>query len=198
MPNGARRTSLLEFNGILIPGGFGKRGIEGKIDAIRTARTRNIPFLGLCLGFQLAVVEYSRHVIGWEDATSAEFGEGKHVIAILPEQESVTDLGGTMRLGNYPVTVRDGTMAMNLYHKNEIVERHRHRYEVNPQYLAQLEKAGLVFAGTYKNRMEILELPGHPFFMATQFHPEFRSRPARPSPPFLGFVDACRTDAAKR
>ena len=134
MPNGARRTSLLEFNGILIPGGFGKRGIEGKIDAIRTARTRNIPFLGLCLGFQLAVVEYSRNVIGWEDATSAEFGEGKHVIAILPEQESVTDLGGTMRLGNYPVTVRDGTMAMNLYHKNEIVERHRHRYEVNPQY----------------------------------------------------------------
>jgi CTP synthase len=191
-------NQLREFNGILVPGGFGKRGIEGKIDAIRTARTRNIPFLGLCLGFQLAVVEYSRHVIGWEDATSAEFGEGRHVIAILPEQESVTDLGGTMRLGNYPVTVREGTMAMNLYRKSEIVERHRHRYEVNPQYLPQLEKAGLVFAGLYRNRMEILELPGHPFFMATQFHPEFRSRPARPSPPFLGFVEACRADAGRR
>ena len=181
------------FDGILIPGGFGKRGIEGKISAIRYARTNRIPLLGLCLGFQLAVVEYARTVLGWKDATSAEIGEGRHVIAILPEQQGLSDLGGTMRLGNYPVTIRENTRAMQLYGKREIIERHRHRYEVNPVFIPDLEKAGLVFSGSWNNRMEICEVPDHPFFLATQFHPEFRSRPTRPSPPFLGFVRACST-----
>ena len=186
------RQQLEEFDGILIPGGFGALGIEGKIDAINTARTRNIPFLGLCLGFQMSVVEFSRNVLGWKDATSEEFGKGKHVIAILPEQENVRNLGGTMRLGNYPISVKDGTLAKKLYGTSEILERHRHRYEVDPGSIEALEKAGIVFSGKWDNRMEILEIPSHPFFFATQFHPEFRSRPTRPSPPFIGFVEACR------
>jgi CTP synthase len=189
---------LADFDGILIPGGFGKRGIEGKIDAIRYARTQKIPLLGLCLGFQLSVVEYARNVLLWENATSAELGEGRHVIAILPEQQGVTDLGGTMRLGNYPVTIRENTLAMKIYGQAEITERHRHRYEVNPVFIPELEKAGLVFSGFRKNRMEICEVADHPFFLATQFHPEFRSRPTRPSPPFIGFVKACAAGRAGR
>jgi len=120
-------------------------------------------------------------------------GEGRHVIAILPEQQDVIRLGGTMRLGDAPITLKRGTLAEKIYGKSEITERHRHRYEVNPRYIPDLEKAGLVFSGFCENRMEVLEIPDHPFFMATQFHPEFRSRPARPSPPFLGFVRACAT-----
>ncbi|MCQ8894694.1 MAG: CTP synthase [Methanolinea sp.] len=185
------KNHLRDFDGILVPGGFGKRGIEGKIEAISWARTHKTPFLGLCLGFQMAVVEYARNVVGWEDATSAEMGEGRHVIAILPEQQEVKDLGGTMRLGDAQVTLREGTLAIGLYGKREITERHRHRYEVNPRYIPDIESAGLVFSGTCNNRMEICEVPDHPFFLATQFHPEFRSRPTRPSPPFLGFVKAC-------
>ncbi len=188
------RAQLKDFDGILIPGGFGKRGIEGKIEAIRFARENNIPFLGLCLGFQLATVEFARNKLGLKDATSEEFGEGTHVIALLPEQEGLHELGGTMRLGDYIANIRDGTRAMSLYGKNEIVERHRHRYEVNPAYIKELENAGLVFSATNKNRMECLELPGHPFFFATQFHPEFKSRPTNPSPPYVGFVEACRAN----
>lgn len=184
---------LGEFDGILIPGGFGKRGMEGKIEAIRYARTEKIPLLGICLGFQMSVVEYARHVLGWENATSVELGEGRHVIAILPEQQGVTDPVGSMRLGNYPITIKENTLAMQIYRQPVIVERHRHRYEVNPIYIPELEKAGLVFSGSWKNRMEICEVPDHPFFLATQFHPEFRSRPTRPSPPFIGFVKACST-----
>jgi len=191
------QSHLEEYDGILIPGGFGPRGIQGKIDAITFARTKEIPFLGLCLGFQMAVVEYSRNVLGWTDATSEEFGEGRHVIAILPEQENVKNLGGTMRLGNYPITIKDGTLAKKLYGSNETIERHRHRYEVDPGSIGTLEKAGVVFSGTWGDRMEILEVPSHPFFFATQFHPEFRSRPTRPSPPFLGFVEACRERSKK-
>lgn len=187
-------SQLKDFDGILIPGGFGKRGIEGKIKAIRYARENKIPFLGLCLGFQLAVVEYSRNVVGIEDATSEEMGEGSHVIALLPEQESVDQLGGTMRLGDYTADLKEGTLARKLYGEVQIIERHRHRYEVNPQYIADIEKAGLVFSATNRNRMECLELPGHPFYFATQFHPEFKSRPTRPSPPYLGFVEACRAN----
>jgi CTP synthase len=188
------RCRLKDYDGILIPGGFGKRGIEGKIEAIQFARENNIPFLGLCLGFQLATIEFARHKCGIDDATSEEFGEGSHVIALLPEQESVTELGGTMRLGDYTSDIRDGTLAMKLYGQKQIVERHRHRYEVNPQYIENLEKAGLIFSATNRNRMECLELPDHPFFFATQFHPEFRSRPTRPSPSYLGFVEACRAN----
>jgi CTP synthase len=188
------RCSLKDYDGILIPGGFGKRGIEGKIEAIRFARENNVPFLGLCLGFQLATIEYARHKAGIADATSEEFGEGSHVIGLLPEQEGVNELGGTMRLGNYTADLREGTLASKLYGEKQITERHRHRYEVNPQYIGDLEKAGLVFSATNKNRMECLELPDHKFFFATQFHPEFRSRPTNPSPPYLGFVEACRAN----
>ncbi len=184
---------LADIDGILVPGGFGKRGIEGKIDAIRFARENRVPFLGLCLGFQLAVVEYSRNVLGWPDACSEEIGDGgKYVIAILPEQEEVEELGGTMRLGDYPIALGNGTRVRDLYGAGEIVERHRHRYEVNPADIPALEEAGVVFSGTCGPRMEVMELPDHPFFLATQFHPEFRSRPAHPSPPFIGFVRACR------
>lgn len=185
------QCSKTPCDGILVPGGFGKRGMEGKIDAIMTARKSNVPFLGLCLGFQMAVVEFARNVVGWDDATSAELGEGRHVIAILPEQEEVTEMGGTMRLGNYPVQVKPGTLAMTVYGKSEVVERHRHRYEVNPRYIKDLERHGLVFSGFYRNRMEIAEIASHPFFLATQFHPEFTSRPTSPSPPFIAFVKAC-------
>jgi len=183
---------LADIDGLLVPGGFGRRGMEGKIAAIRYGRENGVPFLGLCLGFQLAVVEFSRHVLGWTDACSEEMGNGRHVIAILPEQEEVEDLGGTMRLGDYPVILRSGTRVRDLYGTDQIVERHRHRYEVNPAEIPALEEAGVVFSGTCGDRMEVMELPGHPFFLATQFHPEFRSRPARPSPPFIGFVRACR------
>ncbi|HWQ67695.1 MAG TPA: CTP synthase [Methanospirillum sp.] len=185
-------ADLQECDGILIPGGFGVRGIEGKISAIKFAREQKVPMLGLCLGFQLAVVEYARHVVGWADACSSECNTGTEVITILPEQEGIEDYGGTMRLGDYKITIRPGSLAMELYKNSEVIERHRHRYEVDPAYIAEIEAAGLVFSGVWGNRMEIAEIPGHPFFMATQFHPEFRSRPTRPSPPFLGFVDACR------
>jgi CTP synthase len=188
------RCQLKDFDGVLIPGGFGRRGIEGKIEAIRFARENNTPFLGLCLGFQLAVVEFARNRLGIADATSEEFGEGSHVIALLPEQEGLSELGGTMRLGNYTADVSEGTLARKLFGQPVITERHRHRYEVNPEYIADLERAGLVFSATNRNRMECLELPDHPFYFATQFHPEFRSRPTRPSPPYLGFVEACRAN----
>ena len=183
---------LQQVDGIVVPGGFGSRGIEGKIRAITIAREGRIPFLGLCFGFQLAVVEYARTVLGIADAASEEFGSGTYVVAILPEQKGIDQLGGTMHLGNYPVMLEPGTLAGRLYGKTDIMERHRHRYEVNPQFIPELEKAGLVFSGHNGIRMEVCEIPGHPFFLATQFHPEFTSRPARPSPPFAGFVAACR------
>ncbi|TAJ45012.1 CTP synthase [Methanofollis fontis] len=183
---------LAEVDGILVPGGFGQRGIPGKIRAIQYAREEGVPFLGICLGFQMAVVEFARDVLGYEDAISEEFGEGTQVIALLPEQQEVTDMGGTMRLGSYPVELVPGTRAHVLYSGGEIVERHRHRYEVNPDYIAEFEGNGLKFSGMNGNRMEILEITDHPFFFATQFHPEFRSRPTRPSPPYVGFVNACR------
>ncbi|WP_281069321.1 CTP synthase [Methanomicrobium sp. W14] len=184
-------SELRDVDGILIPGGFGPRGIEGKIRAIKYARENNIPFLGLCLGFQLAVVEFCRSVLGWENAISEEMGEGKHVIAILPEQEDVTDLGGTMRLGNCTVDLKDNTMIKKLYGSDTVVERHRHRYEVNPEYIGDIEKSGLVFSGSSGPRMESCEIPEKDFFLATQFHPEFKSTPTHPSPPYIGFVEAC-------
>lgn len=183
---------LADADGILIPGGFGKRGIEGKIRAIEYARTHRIPYLGLCLGFQLAVVEYARNVLGWADATSEEIDDGRHVIALLPEQEDVVDLGGTMRLGEARIAIAPDSRLHDLYESDEIMERHRHRYEVNPEYIGSLEEAGLIFAARCGVRMEACEIRDHPFFLATQFHPEFRSRPTRPSPPYLGFVEACR------
>ena len=183
----------IDADGILVPGGFGKRGAEGKIKAIQYARENDIPFLGICFGFQLAVIEFARNVIGWEDANSSELAETDHpVIDLLPEQKEIDALGGTMRLGEIEVTVVPGTMAHELYGKEKIYERHRHRYEVNPEYRGDLEKHGLVISGYSDNgrRVEIIEYPRNRFYLGTQFHPEFKSRPYAPSPPFVGFVKA--------
>ncbi|MEF8814964.1 MAG: CTP synthase (glutamine hydrolyzing) [Halovenus sp.] len=179
-------------DGIVVPGGFGSRGTEGKVAAIRYARENDVPFLGLCLGFQMAVVEYARNVLGLEGAHSAELEESTPypVIDLLPEQKDLDDMGGTMRLGSHVTEIESGTLAHEIYGETTCKERHRHRYEVNPEYIDDLEAAGLVFSGTSGRRMEILELPNHPYFLGTQFHPEFRSRPTRASPPFVGFLQA--------
>jgi CTP synthase len=190
-------SALRGYQGIVIPGGFGARGVEGKIKAIQFARERRVPFLGLCFGFQLSVVEFARNVLGLRRANSAEVDpETPHpVIDLLPEQKKVKELGGTMRLGAHEIVIARGTKAYSIYRATLIRERHRHRYEVNPRYLPRLKKGGLVFSGKSKDgrRMEILELPGHPFFLATQFHPEFTSRLERPSPVFLAFLESART-----
>ena len=183
----------IEADGILVPGGFGKRGSEGKIRAIEYARVNDVPFLGICFGFQLAVIEFARNVLGLEDANSSELADTPHpVIDLLPEQKNLEKLGGTMRLGDIEVSIKPDTIAWKLYQRDKIVERHRHRYEVNPEYIEEFESKGLIFSGFSDNgrRMEILELPGNRFFFATQFHPEFKSRPYAPSPPFVGLVKA--------
>lgn len=185
--------TLLRANGILVPGGFGQRGSEGKIQAIHYARKNDLPFLGICFGFQLATVEFARS-IGLEEANSTEIDPAtRHrVIDLMPEQLGVESKGGTMRLGAHEVRIQPGTLAERLYGRRRAWERHRHRYEVNPDYLQRLEQEGLVFSGRSLDgrRMEILELPSHYFFMATQFHGEFRSRPTNPSPPYYGLVKA--------
>ncbi|WP_456327503.1 glutamine hydrolyzing CTP synthase [Archaeoglobus sp.] len=183
----------IDGDGILVPGGFGRRGAEGKIKAIQYARENNIPFLGICFGFQLAVIEFARNVIGWEDANSGEFAkEGHLVIDLLPEQKKVKELGGTMRLGEIEVTIVKGTLAYKLYGREKVYERHRHRYEVNPEYIEDLKRHGLVVSGYSDGgrRVEIIEYPKNDFFIGTQFHPEFKSRPYDPSPIFVGFVKA--------
>ncbi|MFB6205162.1 MAG: CTP synthase [Haloglomus sp.] len=199
------RERLQRAEGLVVPGGFGARGTSGKIDAIRYAREQNLPFLGLCLGFQMAVIDHARNVCGLADANSTEFDEDTPhpVIDILPEQYEVEDMGGTMRLGAHETDIEPGTLAADLYGADSCTERHRHRYEVNPEYIEELEAGGLVFSGTAANRMEILELSRdeHPYFVGTQFHPEFRSRPGRASPPFVGLLDAAldrQADADER
>lgn len=185
---------LQDVDGILVPGGFGDRGIEGKIKAIRYARENKIPFLGICLGMQLAVVEFARHVLGWQDANSSEFNPncGYPVIDLLPEQKDLDKMGGTMRLGAYPCRLVPDTLASQAYGEEIVHERHRHRYELNNAYRQALAEAGLVFSGTLPDGklVEIVELPGQPWFLATQFHPEFKSRPNRPQPLFRDFVGA--------
>lgn len=185
---------LKGVEGILVPGGFGYRGIEGKIKAIRYARENNIPFLGLCLGMQCAVIEFGRHVMGYKDANSTEFKpKTKYpVISLIEEQKKVKDLGGTMRLGAYPCRIKKGTVAFAAYKQGSIRERHRHRYEFNNGFRRAMEKKGLVFSGIYpaKNLVEIVELQGHPFFIAVQFHPEFQSKPDEAHPLFRDFVAA--------
>ena len=186
-------TERLESaDGIIVPGGFGARGTEGKIEAVEYARKNGIPFLGLCLGFQMAVIEQARNVLDLEGAHSAEIDdETPHpVIDILPEQKEVDDMGGTMRLGAHETQIQTGTLAAEIYGADSCTERHRHRYEVNPEYIDQLESGKMTFSGKAGRRMEILELDDHPFFLGTQFHPEFRSRPDRASPPFVGFLEA--------
>ena len=180
--------------GILVPGGFGGRGIEGMIAAIRYAREKNIPYFGICLGMQMAVVEFARHVLGKEDAGSAEFSQTTKdpVIALMPDQVNVTDKGGTMRLGRYPCRLAEGSRSRELYGEVEIFERHRHRFEFNNVYRQEMEAAGLLLAGLSPDGrlVEIVELPDHPWFVGVQFHPEFKSRPDRPHPLFYGFVKA--------
>ena len=180
--------------GIIVPGGFGSRGIEGKIKAIEYARVNNIPFLGLCLGMQLAVIEFARHVCKIEDATSTEFNPTTKnpIIDLMADQKSIINMGGTLRLGNYECTLTKGTLAYKDYKKETILERHRHRYEFNNKYREILEKNGMVFSGINKpsNLVEIVEIPNHKHFIACQFHPEFKSRPTNPHPLFLSFIKA--------
>jgi len=190
--NDDHRERLEAADGVVVPGGFGSRGTEGKIRAIQHAREHDVPFLGLCLGFQLAVVEYARNVLGMDEAHSAEIDDETPypVIDLLPEQYDLEDLGGTMRLGAHETEIEPGSLAHELYGDTSCTERHRHRYEVNPEYIDDLTENGLTFSGEAGNRMEILEYDDHPFFFGTQFHPEFRSRPTRASPPFVGLLDA--------
>ena len=187
-------TLLSGADGVLVPGGFGDRGIEGKLSAIRYAREHGVPFLGLCLGMQMAVVEFARHVLGWPDAHSTELNpDTTHpMVHLMPDQNGVTDIGGTLRLGSYPCVLDKTTKAYALYGEAVIQERHRHRYEINNAYRKELQDAGLTLSGLSPDGriIEMIELKSHPFFLATQAHPELKSRPNRPHPLFRGFVAA--------
>jgi CTP synthase len=193
---------LDDVDGVLVPGGFGSRGWEGKILACRVARERRIPYLGICLGMHVAVSEFARHIVGLEGANSTEMDPETPypVIDLLPEQKGIEDLGGTMRLGAQAIEVAPGSHARELYGEATIHERHRHRYEVNNTYREQLVEAGLVVSGTFQDGrlVEIVELPEHPWFVASQFHPEFKSRPTRAAPLFRGFVGAALERARAR
>ncbi|WP_440286225.1 CTP synthase [Eshraghiella crossota] len=185
---------LSDVSGILVPGGFGDRGIEGKISAIKYARENKIPFLGLCLGMQLSIVEFARNVIGYNDAHSVELNpDTRHpVIHLMPDQEGINDIGGTLRLGSYPCVLDENSLAYRLYGTKEIAERHRHRYEVNNDYRNVLTENGMVLSGISPDGriVEMIELKDHPWFVATQAHPELKSRPNRPHPLFKGFIEA--------
>src|SRR5262249_36294106 len=194
--------AVLGADGILVPMGFGPRGTEGKIVAVRHAREKKVPFFGICFGMQMAVIEYARHVCGLERANSTEVDPKTPypVIDLLPEQRGLTKKGGTMRLGAYPCVVAEGTLARKLYKKGKISERHRHRYEFNDAYREQLEAAGLVCSGVSPDGglVEMIELKAHPWFLATQFHPEFKSRPTDCHPLFKGFIRAALQQRAVR
>ena len=185
---------LADVQAVVVPGGFGVRGIEGKLNVIKYARTNNLPFLGLCLGMQCAVIEYARNVVGLKGANSKEFDENAQypVIDLMLEQKNVQAYGGTMRLGAYDCVVKKGTKAHKAYKADLISERHRHRYEVNNEFIKQLTDAGLVFSGMSPDGMlaEMVELPKLDWFVASQFHPEFKSRPEHPHPLFKGLIDA--------
>ncbi|WP_082232643.1 CTP synthase [Halobacillus massiliensis] len=187
-------AQLQDVDGILVPGGFGDRGIEGKIEAIRYARENKVPFLGICLGMQLATVEFARHELGLKGAHSAEIDPSTPhpIIDLLPEQKEVSDLGGTLRLGIYPSRLQLGTKAIEAYGEEVVYERHRHRFEFNNHYREQMEAKGFVFSGTSPDGrlVEIIEVKDHPWFVASQFHPEFKSRPTRPQELFHGFIGA--------
>ncbi len=197
--NEEKTKELKKYNGIIVPGGFGERGVEGKILAVQYARENKIPYLGLCYGMQLMVLEFARNVVGLKGANTTEIKPRAKfpVIDIMPDQKEKMknkDYGATMRLGNYPCNIKKGTLAYKAYKKAKIEERHRHRFEINPKYIKKLEKAGIIFSGKSpdKTLMEIAELPKdvHPFMMGSQFHPEFTSRPLKPNPLFFEFIRA--------
>jgi len=198
---GAERL-LSGYHGILVPGGFGERGVEGKVQSIQFARERGVPFFGICLGMQLAVIEYARNVMGYAGAHSSEFDKdtANPVICLLDEQQNVTQMGGTMRLGSQPARLSPGSLAHNAYGVEAIAERHRHRYEFNNAYREAFENAGLQFTGRSPdgNLVEIVELPAHPWFLAAQFHPEFKSKPLAAHPLFAGFIEAAIRRRQKR
>ena len=186
-------TVLHGLSGILVPGGFGNRGVEGKIKAIRFARENKIPYFGICIGLQLAIIEYSRHVCGLAKATSREFSPtGEFVIDLMEDQRRVDKLGGSMRLGSYTCQLAPGSQAAKAYEKTKIVERHRHRYEFNNHYKKILEEGGVTFSGMNPESglVEMMEISKHPWFVTCQFHPEFKSKPFLPHPLFVGFVKA--------
>lgn len=189
------KTVFKNSKGILVPGGFGERGIKGKIKAIQFARENNVPFLGLCLGMQLACIEYATNVCGLPDADSTEFNEitKNPIIDLMLEQKSITKKGGTLRLGNYPCKITPKTLASSIYGEKEIFERHRHRYEFNNRYIPLFESKGMIFSGMSPDDklVEMIELPKHKFFIASQFHPEFKSRPNKPHPLFVSFIKSC-------
>ncbi len=193
---------LASYDGVLVPGGFGERGIEGKVEAIRFARERGIPFLGICLGMQCAVIEFARHVVQLAGAHSSEFSKDTPhpVICLLDDQRNITYKGGTMRLGAQPARIEPGSKAAECYRSDSLVERHRHRYEFNNTYRQQFEAHGMQFTGTSPDHalVEIIELTDHPWFVAVQFHPEFKSQPTAPHPLFAGFIEAAIQRRAKR
>src|SRR6059058_483267 len=188
-------TQLKDVVGVLIPGGFGERGVEGKIKAARYARERGIPFLGLCLGMQVATIEFARHVVGWNEANSSEFDPAatQKVIDLLADQSGIVEKGGTMRLGSYRCALREGSLAARAYGRLEIEERHRHRYEFNMKYRDRMTEKGFTISGTSPDGTlaELIELRDHPYFVACQYHPEFQSKPNKPHPLFKGFIQAC-------
>lgn len=182
------------LDGILVAPGFGERGIEGKIDAVRYARENKVPFFGICLGMQMAIIEYSRNVLGYADANSTEMNEhtAHPVVNLMEEQKTITDKGGTMRLGAWKCDIKKDSLAYKIYGKETISERHRHRYEYNSKYVAQLENAGLIASGVNPDTglVEIIEIEDHPFFIGVQYHPEYKSTVANPHPIFVNFVAA--------
>jgi len=186
--------NLKDVDGILVPGGFGDRGIEGKIAAVKYARENKVPYFGICLGMQCAVIEYARNILDLDDANSSEFNEESSdpVIDLMPDQHDIEDMGGTMRLGLYPCKLEENTISKKAYSDEVIYERHRHRYEFNNQYRSRMEKKGMIFSGLSPDEklVEIIEIPDHPWFVGVQFHPEFKSRPNRPHPLFVRFVEA--------
>ncbi|MCE7738875.1 MAG: hypothetical protein GPJ50_05820 [Candidatus Heimdallarchaeota archaeon] len=198
-------SNLNKLDGIIVPGGFGLSGIDGKLLTIKYAHEHGIPYLGLCLGMQLAVVEYARNVCNLKNAHSTEADKKTPypVIDFIPEQVKILQesrYGATMRLGAYPAILKQGTLIQKLYGKNKVYERHRHRYEVNPEYVKKMEKCGIVFSGCSPDGvlMEFMELPDHPYFVATQAHPEFKSRPMKPSPLFDGLIKAAKKEESSR
>ena len=195
-------TLLAHADAVLVPGGFGMRGTEGKIEAVRYARERKVPFFGICLGLQMAAIEFARNVLGLAGANSHEFDESTAhpVVSLMADQKSVVAKGGTMRLGAYDCTLKGGTLAHKLYGRSLISERHRHRYEVNNEYKARFEERGLVASGVNEQLglVEVIELEGHPYFIGCQYHPEFQSKPFQPHPLFAGLVRAALDQRARQ